>query len=88
MCGWSSDAVVATEFRHRGMLERPDDLDSCPVEFSMTCTNGVLVDIFERLEVAKKGKGTVKQKRLFSVYCAFKIYLADGKGRFPTDVQC
>lgn len=89
MCGWSSDAVVATEFRHRGMLERPDDLVSCPVEFSITCTSGGLVDIFERLEVAKKGgRGTVKQKRLFSVYCAFKIGLADGGGKFPTDVQC
>lgn len=28
MCGWSSDVVVETEFRHRDMLERPDDLDS------------------------------------------------------------
>lgn len=28
MWGWSSDVVVATEFRHRGMLARPDDLDS------------------------------------------------------------
>ncbi|TNN85245.1 hypothetical protein EYF80_004595 [Liparis tanakae] len=28
MCGWSSDVVVETEFRHRGMLERPDDLVS------------------------------------------------------------
>lgn len=27
MCGWSSDVVVETEFRHRDMLERPDDLD-------------------------------------------------------------
>lgn len=28
MCGCSSDVAVATEFRHRDMLERPDDLDS------------------------------------------------------------
>ncbi len=30
---------------------------TCPVEFSMTCTSGILVDIFERLEVAKKKGG-------------------------------
>lgn len=56
MCGWSSDVVVATEFRHRGMLERlDDDLDSCP-EFSMTCTSGGLVDMLKRLVVSKDGK--------------------------------
>lgn len=61
---------------------------TCPVEFSMTCTSGILVDIFERLGSCQKGKGAVKQGRFFSVYCAFKTCLIDGRGKFPTDVQC
>lgn len=61
MCGWSSDVVVATEVRHLDMLERPEDLDSCAVEFSMTCTNGGLVDIFESVGVAENGEMKLKQ---------------------------
>lgn len=81
MCGWSSDVVVATEFRHRGMLERPDDLVSWPVEFSMTCTSGVLVDMFKKdWKLPKKRVLGAVKPRFFSVYCAFKIYLADGRG--------
>lgn len=52
------------------------------VEFSMTCTSGVLVDIFERLEVSKNGNGTAKRERFFSVYSAFKTWPADGRGNF------
>lgn len=55
MCGWSDS--VATEFRQRAILERLEvDLDSCPVEFSMTCTNGGLVDMLNDLRIPKKGK--------------------------------
>lgn len=44
MCGWSDS--VATEFLQRGPLERLDvDLDSCPAEFSITCTRGGRVDM-------------------------------------------
>lgn len=55
MCGWSDS--VATEFRQRAILERLEvDLDSCPVEFSMTCTNGGLVDMLNDFRIPKKGE--------------------------------
>ena len=59
---------------------------TCAAEFSMTCTSGILVDIFQRLESCqkKRGKGTVKQERLFSVYCAFKTFVAGGREKLPT----
>lgn len=34
---------------------------TCPVEFSMTCTSGILVDIFPKLKAAKWGKGNQKK---------------------------
>lgn len=55
MCGWSDS--VATEFLQRAILERLEvDLDSCPAEFSMTCTNGGLVDMLNDFRIPKKGK--------------------------------
>lgn len=43
---------------------------------------GSLLTFLKDLEVAKGGK-----ERFFSVYCAFKTCLIDGRGKFLTDVQ-
>lgn len=60
MCGWSDS--VATEFRQRAMLERLDVLlVSCPAEFSITCTNGGLVDMLNDFGNPKNRKQTEKQ---------------------------
>lgn len=58
MCGWSDS--VATEFLQRATLERLDvDLDSCPVEFSITCTRGGLVDMLNDFGIPQR----IKTKR-------------------------
>lgn len=63
---------------------------TCPVEFSMTCTNGVLVDIFERLEVAKKkGERNSEAKHDSSVsFVHLKSVQLMVEENFQTDVQC
>lgn len=53
----------------------------------MTCTSGILVDIFPKLEAAEVGKGKPKQGRFFSAFCAFNDCLKGVGGKFPADVQ-
>lgn len=53
----------------------------------MTCTSGILVDIFPKLEAAEWGKGN-QNKGDFSVSSAhLTTVLIGGGGKFPTDVQ-
>lgn len=42
---------------------------TCPGELSMTCTSGILVDMFEKTRRCQKKE---EEGSFFSVYCAFK----------------